>query len=400
MFHSGDIKFGDAHLVVDGKISYKTPLSFHNLKTGKGSFNRLHLNDKEEANLRDDSKQLKQIRSGFINEELSYSSAEYSYSQKSSYDKEKRHSKDGGMFGYSALKSGTTWRFKVSYSDEIHISQVEENLVGSKRLGKSKTAQYGNVTISTIDSPQKLSSYKPTDDTTYLYVNSRIVLTNDDGEFVFEPTLQNLGLKSGVIDWKNSFIQTSTFTPYNYKRQTDEYTRLCINKGSVIAIKDLKENLDDSFHVGAFFSEGFGEVLVNPSFLKEKEPKLSKWIKKTVPLQDLQKDENLIAYLKAKKEDENSKFEVATHVQEVYEKLIGPNKSQWGEIRSLASVAQNRDELLEKIKDYIESGSAKKQWEGTKSKLYVEIEKSSSPLELTKLLSMITSKHSKGANNE
>ena len=397
VFHGGDVKFGDAHLVIEGNTSYKVPLSFHNLKTGKGSFNRLHLNDSEEQELRDNQQQLKQIRNGFINDKLSYMTPEYNYSQKSAYDKTNRHSKESGMFGYSALQSGSTWRFAITYSDEKHISKIEENLLGSQKLGKSKTAQYGDIVISSIEAPEQLSTYTPNNDTTYLYANSRLALFSEDGDFTLEPTIENLGLKSGDIDWKNSFIQTSSYTSYNYKRQTDEYTRLCINKGSVIAIKGLKESLEDSFCIGAFLSDGFGEILVNPSFLEHKKPNLVQCAEVFNEAKNLQVDENLIAYLKAKKDEENKKFDVASHVQRVYNSLKGPNKSQWGEIRSLATASQGRDELMQKIEDYIENGIAKKQWDKIKLKFYAEIEESQSPLEFTKLLAMIISKHTKGA---
>jgi hypothetical protein len=307
------------------------------------------------------------------------------------------------MYGYSALKQGTSWCFKVSYEDEKYIQQVEENLLGSKKLGKSKTAEYGAVTISKIEKPETVENFVPEDDIIYLYANSRLALVNEDGAATLEPSIKNLGLDSGEIVWEKSFIQTSSYTPYNFKRQTDEYTRLCINKGSIIALKGVEEELASHIYSGAFLSEGFGEILVNPSFLESKNPQLIKRsISKTVQKTDdtTPKDSNLIAFLEAKQTEEESKFAVAVHVQDVFEKFIGPSKSQWGEIRSFASTAKSKEELIAKMQEYISHGVAKKQWEGIESKLFDEIEKSDSPLAFTKLLAMIVSKHTQGGENE
>ena len=400
VFHSGAVKFGDAHLTIDNKPSYKIPLSFHKLKIGTGIFNRLHLSDTDEQTLRENQQQLKQLRDGFISEDFTTKTPKYNYTQKSSYDKENRHSKDGGMFGYSAFQGSTKWIFKVTYKDERYIAKVEENLLGSKKLGKSKTAQYGDVIISSIDKPATLESFTPKDDITYLYINSRVALIDEDANPTLTPTIKNLGLNSGEIYWKKTFLQTSTYTPYNYKRQTHEYTRLCINKGSVIAIKGLQDTLATSFYVGAFLSEGFGEVVLNPSFLKPKNPLLKQEIPSPRDANTQKADTTLLNYLKAKDTKEDVKFEVAKHTQEVYKSLLKPSKSQWGEIRSFASTSTDVDELKQKITHYITHGKAKKQWEGIQQKLFYEIDRSSSPLEFTRLLAMIASKHTKGLDDE
>ena len=397
VFHSGDICFGDASLVVDSKISYKIPLSYHKLKIGDGFYNRLHLTSDEEKALREEQKQLKQIRSGFLNEDLSYDTPSYNYSQKSSYDKTLRRSKDEGMYGYSALKSGTNWIFSISYQDERYISQIEQTLLGKQKLGKSKSAQYGAVNITKIDTPKLIDSFTPKDDLTYIYLNSRVVLVDENGNFSATPTIQNLGLSSGEIVWEKTFIKTSSYTPYNYKRQTKEYTRIFLNKGSVIAIKDCKDTI--SSKIGAFLSEGFGDILINPSFLEPKYPSLEKYEMKSSLKPTQNYDKTVINFLQTKAKNEKIKFDIASEVQKVYKTLISPSKSQWGEIRSIASKAKNKDDLISKIDDYISNGVAKTQWEDKKQKLFDAINNSKNPLEFTKLLSMIVAKHTKGGND-
>jgi hypothetical protein len=401
IFHSGDVRFSDAHIMVNSQMSYKMPLSFHNLKVGDEEFNRLHLTKEEEQNLRILQKQLKQRRSGFINENFQVAHIAYSYSQKSAYSTQLRRSKDEHMFGYSALKKGTTWLFKVSYVDESYIPLVEAQLLGEKRLGKSKTAQYGQVLITQVEVPQKITTFTPEDNLTYLYINSRIALLDEEGNPTLTPTIKNLGLNSGSIDWEKTYIKTSSYAPFNYKRQTKEYERLCINKGSVITIKNIDDNEIIPHWIGAYLSEGFGEIIINPSFLSEKTPKLSEVEKEDSSASDITNyDKNLILFLENKLQEENKKFEIATSVQVVYEKFIGPSKSQWGEIRSIASQAKSKDELIAKIKEFVSHGVSKKMWDKIENKLIVEIEKSSYPLEFTKLLAMIVSKHTKNKKEE
>lgn len=398
VFHSGAVQFGDGHISIDDKQTYKIPLSFHNIKNENDKyFNRILLSDDELKVKRENQEQLKQIRSGFMNQDGLFTTPSYNYSQKSSYDKTNRRSLEGGMYGYSALKSGTNWVFKVEYADEKYIPKVEDKLLGDKKLGKSKSSQYGQVHIKPIETPKDVETCTSNDDITYIYANSRLALYDKDGNFETTPTIENLGLSSGEIDWEKTYIKTSTYHPYNYKRQTKEYTRVCINKGSVIAIKNC-EGLGSK--IGAFLSEGFGDILVNPKFLEQKEPKLTKYEESKESKETNNYDKNLISFLSVKQKTENSKFEIASDVQKVYEKFIGPSKSQWGQIRSFASSAKNKEDLIAKIEDYISKGVSKKQWEDKKEKLFNEIKKSKSPLEFTKLLAMIVSKHTKGGNNE
>ncbi len=403
VFHGGAVCFGDAHIAIDGEQTYKIPLSFHSLKVGEGIFNRLELDDKEEKTLRENQNQLKQIRSGFMSENGIFTLPKYNYSQKSSYDKENRRSQESGMYGYSALKSGTNWIFKVSYKDEKYILQVEQNLLGTKKLGKSKTSQYGQVLISLLDTPKQIESKKPSQNLTYIYVNSRLALHDEDGNFTTTPTIENLGLSSGEIVWDKTYIKTSTYHPYNYKRQTKEYTRVCINKGSIITLQDCNDELPNK--IGAFINEGFGDIIINPRFLDVKNPTLTKFEESKDPQESQNYDKNLISFLSVKQKSENTKFKVASDVQDSYKEFLKGekiSKSQWGQIRTFASTAKNKDDLIEKIEEYISKGVSKKQWEDKKDKLFSAInnsKNSESSLEFTKLLAMIVSKHTKGGKD-
>jgi len=397
VFHSGAVRFFDAHVEIDSKLSYKIPLSFHALKIGDKNFNRLHLDDADETRLRTNQEQLKQHRVGFINEDYSYNIPSYNYTQKSSYDQALRRSKDEGMFGYSALKKGTHWIFKVSYKDDKYIHKVEQRLLGDKKLGKSKSAQYGKVNIVNADNFDSIKTFTPEDNLSYIYLNSRAVLVDKSGNFTTLPSIENLGLSSGEIVWEKTYIKTSSYHPYNSARETKEYTRVCISKGSVITIKNLSQTPENG--IGAFLSEGFGDILINPKFLESKSPQLRKYDVYRPSIASSNYDKNLIGFLEKKADNDNDTLEVSSHVQKVYKTFIQASKSQWGQIRVFATTAKDSNDLVSKITEYIEKGSSKKQWEGISDKLIKEIHASKKPLEFTKLLAMIVSKHTKGSKD-
>ena len=394
IFHGGAVYFGDATLSIDGKKSYKVPLSFHKVKLADECFNRLHLTDEEERAFRSQHKQLKQMRSGYITEAFRIKTPAYSYAQKSSYDKEARRSKDEGMYGYSALRKGSKWIFEISYEDAKFKEIVERHLLGKKRLGKSKTSQYGQVSIKPYSTATRPQTFTPQSGYTYLYVNSRLSLIDETGALTTEITPKNLGLSDGEIVWEKTFIRTGHYTPFNYQRQTFDATRSFIEKGSVITLKNRNESIPSK--IGAFINEGFGDILINPVFLASKEILFDKKESEKPSKEAIEGyDKRLIAFLESKEEKERLRFAIAEEVQAVYKELVGPSKSQWGEIRSFAAVAKDKDTLITKIKSYM----AKKQWEGKRERLLDAIDSSKSPLEFTKLLAMIVAKYTKGGKD-
>lgn len=403
IFHSGDVKFCDANILIDDKQSYKIPLTYHNLKLNADNYyNRLCLEDEEERKLRDEQKQLKQVRSGYMNDSFETLSPKYNYSQKSAHDKRLRRSMDEKMYGYSALQKGTSWVFKIIYKNESLIDSIEDKILGNKRLGKSKTTEYGQVNISHFDNAKETMSFTPKDCYTYLYVNSRLALIDKEANPTLIPTIENLGLKSGSICWEKTQIKTSNYTAYNFKRKGHDSARNCIQKGSVIVIKDLKDNLSEiNTFIGAFQSEGFGEILINPKFLEIKNPKLTKYqvIKNK---EKTQINDHLISYLNYKKNIDTTKLQMSHRVKSVYKSFIGPSKSQWGQIRSFANSSKDNNDFLKNIKEFTTKGKESNQWENKKEKLTKEISQTNQKnwQEFVKLLAMVTAKHTKGGKSE
>jgi hypothetical protein len=356
VFHSGAVRFGDATLLHEGKATYKMPLSFFHEKLNKNEMVNHHLIEDFTK-----FKQLKQKRKGYITQELEEVSFKYNYAQKSAYDKEKRRSKDSSMYGYSAIPSGTLWQFSVKYDvlESEDVERIKNNLLGKKRLGKSKSSQYGQIEISEAQKVSTVACGGAKTSTILLYAKSRLALVDEEGNPTYNLKYLIDGIDESNIVWEKSQIKTSTFTPYNGAMQTKSYERVVINSGSVIVLQNLSDEQLKSLKdgVGIYLSEGFGEVLVNPIFLENKGLfSLGVNVKDKTPM-PLEITEPIVKFLNKRESRKREKLDLAMMVHEFMEtnkKLYQSiSNSQWGTIRSICSGSNTdfRDEIRKYVSD-------------------------------------------------
>lgn len=373
IFHSGAVKFCDAAPIKDGKEFFKIPLSyFHEKLDGSKIYNH-HLLCKykdEERNKFDDFTQLKQMRSGYINDEKKQLSLDRDFSQKSAYDKEKRRSMDSQMYGYEAFRAGMKWRFSVKFEPSVSeddINRAKETLECSTRLGKSKSAEYGAVEIKFIgENMDEIQSFTPPEGYTFIYAKSRLALIDENGNPSYDVKYILPNLSANNVDYEKTQIRISNFTPYNGARSTKDYERACINKGGVIALKNLSAEQIAALKngVGAYLSEGFGEVLINPWFLNggnvkdnpiefQKEAQTERSTKE-IPIQS-----DLAKFLKQKQTTKDQALEIAERVADFIkshkDKFSKISKSQWGVIRSICKEVAVSDKVLNDKGDEIEN---------------------------------------------
>jgi len=381
VFHSGAVKFGDAHILENGNETYKLPLSYFHEKLDEGTILNHHL-------IEDFSHyaQLKQKRKGYISKGNVLSYVEYNYSQKSAYDKDVRRSKDSSMFGYRAIKSGTKWQFNIKIDESIsqkNVELIKKSIEGTQRLGKSKSAEFGLIKIQERGTLQTItnsfSKYL------ILYADSRLALVDDEGNPTYELHHLFKGLKKENILYDKSQIRTSRFTPYNGARKTKDYERVCINKGSVIVLQGVaKESIPE--YVGAFLSEGFGHILLNPSFLLQNEFSLIKSEEDEKEKEPLEKTTSLAQFLQKREDEKQNQLailkSVDSFIKEHYKKLYSNIKpSQWGKIRSICTSGSAN--FKDEIREYISKGT--KAWEAKQIETLLQ-EKHT--LEFIKLLSI------------
>jgi len=392
VFHSGKVRFGDATILQNDAPTYKVPLSFFYEKLEKEKVvNQLHTPLTALT-------QAKQFREGYMTKDFSLALLDYSYAQKSAYDRSKRRSKDSSMYGYSAIQKGTAWQFVVQYDKTISekdLERIEKNLLGKKRLGKSKSSQYGEVLISLEEGEVESIEDMTLQSEMIVYVKSRLALSDKNGNPTYDlKYLVAEELEENQIDWSRTQLRISTYNRYDGTRKSRDSQRVVINSGSVIVlqnitlemIKKLKEG------VGLYLCEGFGEVLINPSFLMRELSELYEFKKRKNPNIAVAVEDEMVKFLFMKEEDKRERLSVANSVytfikenQNIYSKAMN---AQWGTIRSLCS--SSRDELIANaVRAYISEGVTKDKWQGKKSEnLLGAIEKSRNPLAFTKLLSM------------
>lgn len=381
LFHSGKVRFGDAQPSVDGKRAQKVPAAIYYPKGDKLTQSAYVLADVENHDAVTDSNgnraQLKQAREGFYifdGVEARHVKTAKSFAIKSAYDSEKRKSKDTSMFGYESLTQGLEMMFSVEIEDESLKEDICRALVGLRRVGRSKTAQYGLVEISRIDEPQKVDHAACCGEVN-VYADSRLVFFDGNGQFTFRPTPEQLGLPSGEIDWSKSQIRTFQYAPWNTTRQAFDSDRCGIEKGSVFVVK-YSDELPCDKYVGSYKNEGFGKVIYNPAFLESQPGKnglVSVKFAEEKPHQEktgqLAKvlDSALVSYLAEQKKRSEATSEVYEGVNKfvannagIYTSKITP--SQWGTIRSIALASNSDAELEAAIEDYITHGVKADDW--------------------------------------
>jgi len=353
VFFSGKVRFKDAHIIINSKPSLKIPLMYYHEKLERQKiYNYWKLDGKDFNGV-----QYKQMREGYFNND-GFMKVEFSYSQKSARDDKNGRSKDGAMYGFRSIAKGSEFYFEIEIDESLsdHDKKlIKEIIVGEHYMGKSKRSEYGSVEITQEDFAEEVESFSAPDDYSFVYFKSRACLFDENGNPTYDVRYLHKDLKPENIVYEKNQIRNYEYVPYNFKRKEDSQ-RCVIEKGSVAVLKNVsKEILEDiKKGVGGFLSEGFGEVIINPEFLKEKMVKLSEFkaedeFKPAV-------DSPLVKYLKMKKEKSGSETKLIKEVKkavEEYGRWFGNiSKSQWGNIRTLAVF----DDYDERIKSYISKG--------------------------------------------
>jgi len=407
IFHSGKVRFGDAHIAINNERSLKMPVSWFYEKGDedkKEIYIHHKITDKMHEEFTKKGKQLKQIRTGFFDDDK-VATIPHSYSLKSAYDREKRSSKEEQMYGYDALQKGSKWIFYIEADDENLLNKVTDKIVGKHNIGRSKTAQYGRVEIEMLDNYN--NDYKVNNsDELIIYFESCAAFMDEFGEPTFQPLEKDLLLETGNINWEKSQIRTKSFAPWNYTRKTRDADRVCIDKGSVIIIEN--ENISPvefaekvKYGIGLYKNEGFGKVLINPDFLIPDEnanlknpPQSTKNAdcNQQIPaiVETDESDKIIIDFLSGKQSEEDKKKIIieatnkfVSKYGEKWQKSI--SSSQWGAVREIAQritdYTKMMKELFSEDKDergikggFLMHGKSEQKWKNKYKDLKVAIE--------------------------
>lgn len=405
IFHSGKVRFGDAHPSKGDVRGLKIPASMFYPKLKPEGFKYyIHHEIPDDKLESEDFKkmQLKQCRNGFYifaGDKATEVKTETNFAIKSAYDKEKRRSKDEQMYGYESLQKGLELYFEVQVENDDLAKDIKNALVGKKRVGRSRTAQYGLVEIAETNYSD-VKCEKSENNIVTVYADGRLIFLDKYGLPTFRPTEEQLGLpKETKILWEKSQIRTFQYAPWNYKRQCFDADRCGIEKGSVFVV-DVSNcgNLDlKSQYVGSFNNEGFGKVIYNPEFLKADNDGLASYqvdklddgdkkesedrdakIKKEI--ENLKKGNVLMQYLAQQKHEEEMESEVYAIVNDWVDKNWKQFQdhafaSQWGAIRGIAMATKDDSKIKENVMTYIGHGVKSSDWDGNRRKKLEEFMK-------------------------
>lgn len=370
IFHSGDVSFGDALFTLDNTESFKVPFNLFMVK-GRESLGEdptyIHQNiDKNHPEENGYKVQLKQVRNGYFSTTGKVlDNIKKTFALKSAQDANFRRSKESAMFGFESLKKDQVFIFSVQCRDESLVDDVTNALVGNKRLGKSRTAEFGQVSIQQITTPIPPLEFKQTDSCILVYAQSNLCFVDQYGQPKLQPNVIDLGLKSGTINWEKSQVRTSSYAPWNGQRKTIDPERHCIAMGSVFYVDYIGGSTEDKKNtVGEFQSEGLGRVLYNPVFL---------FANTNTILTDFYKKENvkdannvnqasqtpllttLGKFLEKKFKENENQLELSKAIHnavkynsnsKILEKITS---SQWGNIRTLATQTKDFTVLSKKL---------------------------------------------------
>ncbi len=390
LFHSGKVRFGDAHPSVNGIRGLKVPASMYypKLSSARKECYIHHLTDHNAEDIRE--KQLKQCREGFYSFNKTagiFVDTQKNFAIKSAYDSEIRRSKDHQMFGYEALSKGLVMYFEVDsdLSDEVNQTIINA-ICGKKHIGRSRSAEFGLVNIEPTDYVEISSMQRASAaDFITVYADGRLIFLDENGEFTYQPTAEALGIIGGEIDWAKSQIRTFQYAPWNGKRHTYDSERCGIEKGSVFVVKTNEDLCPErSQYVGCYKNEGFGKVIYNPAFLlgnpNEQGKALYTLKNNEVDIKVIPKVEKpvspLIDFLLEKQktvESNQTVYQIVQDAVNLFERYFrkGTFASQWGSIRNIAMISPDSDVLISYIDSYLSHGVAKDKWEecGRKKRL-------------------------------
>ena len=376
LFHSGKVRFGDAHPAMPGdKVrSLHIPAVLYYPKMQGLASNYISYFHDREKETPGKPLQLKQCRQGFYtfgDDSMTEKALSRSFALKSAYNRDLRRADDSKMYGYESLEKGAEFLFSVECDDEDMADKIQKALVGVKHIGRSRTAQYGLAEIMSCqynEVTNATTSFKlDSSDCITVYADGRLIFIDATGEPTYTPTAVDLGFsEDDEILWPQCQLRTFHYAPWNGKRQTRDTDRVGFEKGSTFVVRLNSGKLPDTLptYIGSYRNEGFGKVIYGWKLLQSagdnglKNLEVKKALLEHTKTAAISANTPLIAYLKGQKKQSDAASYIYKEVNDFVKhnmKLFPSSKafaSQWGAIRDIAiqykTYARIVDELFDK----------------------------------------------------
>lgn len=376
LFHSGRVRFQDALPQLQGETGHPVPLCWHSWKGESARdgfrldasrlFNPAHPDFVNEA-----GRQPVQLRSGYITSNGFLIEPSQQQTLKTAIDRTTGMAAESQLFGYEALSPGQCFHFDLQADDDVPAElwqHLLKNLSGPARLGRSRSAQFGQVDIR-LKAESAPSSPVSEGNHLTLWLLSDLLL-EDQGQPCLRPDAQLLGLPNGS-QWQpeQSFLRSRRYSHYNAYRRSHDAERQVICRGSVLRFTLPRALSADELKqlecgLGLQIESGMGRALANPPLLSGVRPSFT--AAKPVSAvrtatQVPRPDSLLINALEMRLQRTSGDDEASILAQQIYQGLCQrvrearvfagaplntplsntPNRSQWGHIKELANNQRN-----------------------------------------------------------
>lgn len=374
MFLEGGIKFGSAYPGKD-KPYYPAPVTIKTNKSNDEAYDDCV--DKPDHNL---LRKLSRKLGGFLNVASEEGKSVPSVAN-IQYDVQLHHARpsdrgvghaqksneagnNGGLFSYKALSANQTF-FGSIVGEESDLQKLLSLAEPFIQLGRSRSAQYGNVTFEWLSDHRFLSGNKilihPAEKVRVL-VKSPLILCDASGTIVPDAGIlaKHLGL-----DIEKSFVSESFVAGYNATWRLPRGQMRSIKPGSVITMVNNGGDeceLDAEQFIGLRTGEGFGHIgveklpkegyLSKPKFvdiLTSSPPQACGVLFDTLPVKSLS---DIIANNKRNLEQENAGWAYGIKFFKVNEESGTPTNSQLSRLMmSINRVSKQMDPFAELKKE-------------------------------------------------
>lgn len=408
VFHSGRFRFGDLRPLHLGLATVPMPRSWHRPKGGRqlrhatgaaahSLLTEADLVDFAHPGERDASR--KALRTGYVTAGGHWVHPRLRSHTKSARDPEQRRARDQFLFSSQALASGSRFGGWLSWDDDVPealVGRVQDALLGDGpiHVGRSRSAEFGRLQLTGIDSRRDLSSEEVVDPSgrrlTVLLL-SDVALSDPEQGPTLRPTSELLGLPPGRMEAEHCYVAARRYRPFNGHRRRPDLARTVLAAGSVLAL-ELETPLPPSearrlslLPLGLHTQEGLGEVLFSPAILAGVRPSFAPVPAAAVATAEIAAgpatlDDPLarwaLARVSARRADSAAVAagdDAVARVLQLLEKSVRddregdrlelwPPTTQWNRLARVVDQAETLEQLQAGISDVVNSGVAHRLW--------------------------------------
>lgn len=372
VFHSGQVRFGNAFpLSETHRLCYPMPICWYEPKSSESAIKNGQLRPENLQNYRFKKSgsaepiQAKPLDNGYIALDGYIAQPAPQLRMKTTINSQTGRTNENQFFGYTSLSQGLRFGFVLEADEAVSatlFTQIVETFNQKLQLGRSRSAEYGNVSVEPADWREDDKTQPKLEKTSEitLWLLADMALQDEWGQPTLIPTPQHFGLPEGQLNLEKTFLHSRYYVPFNSHYRRREWERTVLNQGSVLHLT-LTEPIDiDSVikklesGVGLYRQVGLGQVWVNPPLLATPQPRLESAPVVTMTTAPQPPDAPLAKWLLAQVEQTNQ----AQLIEETAKQWIitlkllyrsaqllatvpvggwvGPSVTQWGRVLELA----------------------------------------------------------------